>query len=61
MLADNSGKMNKTFTNLETMSDSLKASDISAAVSNLKASLEKASNLWKPESGKRKRRSVSNK
>jgi len=45
MLADNSGKMNKTFTNLETMSDSLKASDISAAVSNLKASLEKASKL----------------
>ena len=42
MLADNSGKMNKTFTNLETISDSLKASDISAAVSNLKASLEKA-------------------
>ena len=45
MLADNSGKMNKTFTNLETISDSLKASDISAAVSNLKASLEKASKL----------------
>jgi phospholipid/cholesterol/gamma-HCH transport system substrate-binding protein len=45
MLADNSGKMNKTFTNLETISDSLKASDISTAVSNLKASLEKASKL----------------
>jgi phospholipid/cholesterol/gamma-HCH transport system substrate-binding protein len=45
MLSDNSGKMNKTFSNIETISDSLSASDISAAVSNLKTSLERASKL----------------
>jgi phospholipid/cholesterol/gamma-HCH transport system substrate-binding protein len=45
MLSDNSGKINKTLSNLETISDSLSASDISAAVSNLKASLERASKL----------------
>ena len=45
MLSDNSGKMNKTFSNLETISDTLAASDISASVANLKASLEKAAVL----------------
>jgi phospholipid/cholesterol/gamma-HCH transport system substrate-binding protein len=45
MLSDNSGKMNKTISNLETISDSLSASDISSAVSNLKASFEKAAML----------------
>jgi phospholipid/cholesterol/gamma-HCH transport system substrate-binding protein len=45
MLSDNSGKMNKTLSNLGTISDSLSASDISAAVSNLKTSLERASKL----------------
>jgi phospholipid/cholesterol/gamma-HCH transport system substrate-binding protein len=45
MLSDNSGKMNKTLSNIETISDSLSASDISAAVSNLKTSLERASKL----------------
>jgi phospholipid/cholesterol/gamma-HCH transport system substrate-binding protein len=45
MLSDNSGKMNKTFTNLETISDTLAVSDISGAVSNLKASLVKATAL----------------
>lgn len=45
MLSDNSGKMSKTFTNLETISDTLAAADIYKSVSNLKASLEKASNM----------------
>lgn len=45
MLSDNSGKMNKTFSNLETISDTLAASDLSGSVSNLKKSLEKASLL----------------
>jgi phospholipid/cholesterol/gamma-HCH transport system substrate-binding protein len=45
MLSDNSEKMNKTFTNLATISDSLSAADIHASVSNLKASLEKAASL----------------
>jgi phospholipid/cholesterol/gamma-HCH transport system substrate-binding protein len=45
MLSDNSGKMNKTFTNLETISDTLAASDLSGSVANLKKSLEKASLL----------------
>jgi len=42
MLSDNSGKMNKTFSNLETISDTLAVADISASVANLKASLQKA-------------------
>jgi phospholipid/cholesterol/gamma-HCH transport system substrate-binding protein len=45
MLSDNSDKMNKTFSNLETISDSLAAADIYSAITNLKASLEKASTL----------------
>jgi phospholipid/cholesterol/gamma-HCH transport system substrate-binding protein len=45
MLSDNSGKMNKTFSNLETITDTLAAADISASVSNLKASLQKAALL----------------
>jgi phospholipid/cholesterol/gamma-HCH transport system substrate-binding protein len=45
MLADNSGKLGGTFSNLETISDSLAAADIYGAVSNLKASLEKAARL----------------
>jgi len=43
MLADNSGKINKTFTNLESISDTLAAANIYGAVANLKASLEKTS------------------
>ena len=43
MLSDNSGKMSKTFSNLETITDTLAAADIYTSVSNLKASLEKAS------------------
>ena len=45
MLSDNSGKMNKTFSNLESISDTLAAADIYSSVTNLKASLEKASTL----------------
>ena len=45
MLSDNSGKMNKTFSNLETISDTLAAADLSSAVKNLKSSLEKATTL----------------
>jgi phospholipid/cholesterol/gamma-HCH transport system substrate-binding protein len=45
MLSDNSGKMNKTFSNLESITDTLAASNISATVSNLKKSLEKTSSL----------------
>ena len=45
MLSDNSGKMSKTFNNLETITDTLAAADISASVSNLKASLKKTSSL----------------
>jgi phospholipid/cholesterol/gamma-HCH transport system substrate-binding protein len=45
MLSDNSGKMTKTFSNLESITDTLAASNISASVSNLKTSLEKAASL----------------
>ena len=45
MLADNSEKMSNTFSNLETITDTLAAADIYTSVSNLKASLEKASIL----------------
>jgi phospholipid/cholesterol/gamma-HCH transport system substrate-binding protein len=45
MLSENSGKMSKTFTNLQTITDSLAAADIYSSVSNLKASLEKAALL----------------
>jgi len=42
MLSENSGKMTKTFSNLENITDTLAASDIYTSVSNLKSSLEKA-------------------
>jgi phospholipid/cholesterol/gamma-HCH transport system substrate-binding protein len=45
MLSDNSVKMDKTFTNLEAITDTLAAADIYKSVSNLKASLEKTSLL----------------
>jgi phospholipid/cholesterol/gamma-HCH transport system substrate-binding protein len=45
MLSENSEKMNKTFTNLETITDTLAAADLSASVTNLKASLGKAATL----------------
>jgi phospholipid/cholesterol/gamma-HCH transport system substrate-binding protein len=43
MLAQNSDRMSATFTNLETISDTLAAADIYGSVLKLKASLEKAS------------------
>jgi phospholipid/cholesterol/gamma-HCH transport system substrate-binding protein len=45
MLSDNSGKMSKTFSNLETISDTLAAADISTTVSNLKRSLQQTASL----------------
>lgn len=42
MLAQNSDKLSSTFTNLESISDTLAAADIYSSVNNLKASLEKA-------------------
>ena len=45
MLSDNSGKMSKTFSNLEAITDTLAAADIYSSVSNLKASLEKSALL----------------
>ncbi len=42
MLADNSGRMSATFSNLEKISDTLAAADIYSSVLNLKTSLEKA-------------------
>jgi phospholipid/cholesterol/gamma-HCH transport system substrate-binding protein len=45
MLSDNSGKMTKTFSKLETITDTLASADISASVTNLKASLVKAASL----------------
>jgi phospholipid/cholesterol/gamma-HCH transport system substrate-binding protein len=45
MLSDNSDKMTKTFSNLETISDTLAAADIYTSVTNLKNSLEKAALL----------------
>lgn len=41
MLSDNSGKMGKTFSNLESITDTLASADIYATVTNLKKSLEK--------------------
>jgi len=41
MLSDNSESMSKTFSNLESITDTLAAADIYNSVSNLKASLEK--------------------
>lgn len=45
MLAQNSEKMNSTFTNLEAISDTLAAADIYSSVMNLKASLGKAATM----------------
>jgi phospholipid/cholesterol/gamma-HCH transport system substrate-binding protein len=45
MLSDNSAKMGNTLSNLESITDTLAASDISATVLNLKNSLEKTSIL----------------
>jgi phospholipid/cholesterol/gamma-HCH transport system substrate-binding protein len=45
MLSDNSGKMSSTFKNLESISDTLAASDIYKTISGLKESLEKTSLL----------------
>ncbi len=45
MLSDNSGKMNNTFSNLESISDTLAAADIYGSVQKLKSSLEEAAVL----------------
>jgi phospholipid/cholesterol/gamma-HCH transport system substrate-binding protein len=45
MLSDNTVKMNNTFSNLESISDTIAAADIYRSVLNLKTSLEKASTL----------------
>lgn len=45
MLSANTQKMNSTFTNLESITDTLAAADLYNSISNLKASLEKASAL----------------
>jgi|WetSurMetagenome_2_1015567.scaffolds.fasta_scaffold00760_7 phospholipid/cholesterol/gamma-HCH transport system substrate-binding protein len=45
MLSDNSARIDKTFANLEAITDTLAAADIYKSVSNLKASLEKTSLL----------------
>ncbi|HRW85299.1 MAG TPA: MlaD family protein [Bacteroidales bacterium] len=45
MLAGNTGKMNETFSNLESISDTLAASDLFNTIAGLKASLEKTSVL----------------
>jgi phospholipid/cholesterol/gamma-HCH transport system substrate-binding protein len=46
MLADNSDKMSKSFSNLESITDTIAAADIYNSVLNLKTSLEKASTLF---------------
>lgn len=45
MLADNSGKMSRTFNNLAEISDSLNAADIKTSVANLKKSLQNTASL----------------
>ncbi|HNW56774.1 MAG TPA: MlaD family protein [Bacteroidales bacterium] len=45
MLSDNSGKLDSTLTNLESISDTLAAADIYTSVANLKTSLENASSI----------------
>lgn len=42
MLSENTGKMNKTFSNLESITDTLAAADIYTSVTKLKESLEQA-------------------
>jgi phospholipid/cholesterol/gamma-HCH transport system substrate-binding protein len=45
MLSTNTDKLNNTFSNLESITDTIVAADLYKSVSNLKASLEKASTL----------------
>ncbi|MCX6333672.1 MAG: MlaD family protein [Bacteroidia bacterium] len=45
MLSANTGKMNSTFANLESITDTLAAADLYNSIMNLKTSLEKASTL----------------
>jgi phospholipid/cholesterol/gamma-HCH transport system substrate-binding protein len=45
MLSDNSGKIAATFTNLESISDTIKAADLYTSIGNLKSSLERTSTL----------------
>ena len=45
MLSSNTPKLNNTFNNLESITDTLAAADLYNSISNLKASLEKASTL----------------
>jgi len=45
MLSSNTPKLNNTFSNLESITDTLAAADLYNSISNLKASLEKASTL----------------
>lgn len=45
MLASNSDKLSSAFTSLESVADTLKEADIYSAITNLKQSLEKASQL----------------
>lgn len=45
MLSDNTEKINKTFSNLNSISDTLASSDLFKSISNLKSGLEKASTL----------------
>jgi phospholipid/cholesterol/gamma-HCH transport system substrate-binding protein len=45
MLSSNTPKLNSTFSNLESITDTLAAADLYNSISNLKASLEKASTL----------------
>jgi phospholipid/cholesterol/gamma-HCH transport system substrate-binding protein len=45
MLSANTQKMNSTFSNLESITDTLASADLYNSISNLKASLEKASTL----------------
>lgn len=42
MLSENTGKLDKTFTNLQTVTDTLAAADIYTSITKLKASLEQA-------------------
>lgn len=43
MLSDNTGKLDKTFTNLKTVTDTLAAADLYTSINKLKTSLEQAS------------------
>ena len=53
MLSENSGKISATFTNLESVSDTIKAADLYGSVAGLKSALEKTTALLeKINSGK---------